>query len=82
MAGAVSSNSIQPSEKTKRAITTFQAENTQLKARLAELEAWLNGNGRNSNRPLSSDGFTLRSPRTRGDWKTAGKPSRPSGKYP
>jgi transposase len=44
-------------EEQNRIISELRAENDQLKARIADLEARLNQNSRNSNRPPSTDGF-------------------------
>ena len=44
-------------EEQNRIISELRAENAQLKARIAELEARLNQHSQNSNRPPSMDGF-------------------------
>jgi transposase len=57
-------------EEQTRSISELQAENEQLKVRIAELESRLNQNCRNSNRPPSTDGFR----RHKSQQKNGGRP--------
>jgi len=63
-------------------ITTLKAENVQLKALLAKLEARLNQDSTNSNRPPSSDGFRRpQMPRKKDGKSPGGQPGHP-GAHP
>jgi len=46
---------------TEKKYAELELENTELKAKVAELEARLNSNSRNSSKPPSSDGYKRRS---------------------
>ena len=58
----------------QRIITELRDENARLKARIAELEARLNQNSRNSSRPPSLDGFRRpQTPRKKGERSPGGQ---------
>lgn len=58
----------------KRIIAELRDENAHLKARIAELEAQVNQNSRNSSRPPSMDGFRRpQTPRKKGERSPGGQ---------